>query len=366
MHSERFRELLTAKGPFVSVYFDDSHDTEDAAHRIEVMWRGIREQLERGDVNAELIADVESAITDVHPAVGRRGRAVIVAADGVLLNEHLGRPPAASVVRVSELPYIVPVAELGYEHLTYLVAAVDHAGADITIRHHRAVRSETVDGGGYPIHKASGAETSGYGDPQPRTEEQRRKNIRAVADRLTELVDDSGADLVFVIGEVRSRADLRPVLPERVADRVVELQVGARNSGVDDQAVHRAIDEEFQRLRRALLDDIAERFRAELGTGLAAEGIAGVCSALRQGAVDTLIIGEIGDATVVAGDDLATVAPDADTSSDLGAAPTRMLRADEALPLLAVSTDADLVCMDERIRPRDGIAAVLRFMPTGE
>ncbi len=30
MESERFRPLVTAKGPFVSVYFDDSRDTADA------------------------------------------------------------------------------------------------------------------------------------------------------------------------------------------------------------------------------------------------------------------------------------------------------------------------------------------------
>ena len=66
-------------------------------------------------------------------------------------------------------------------------------------------------------------------------------------------------------------------------------------------------------------------------------------------------------ATVVAGTDLAMIAPDADTLSDLGAAPERTLRADEALPLLAVATDAALVRTDERSSPADGIGAVLRY-----
>jgi peptide chain release factor subunit 1 len=367
MQSERFRELSTTKGPIVSLYFDDSHDTEDAVHQAELRWRALREELERQDIqdiDAELVGELDRAVNDVAPPVGRRGRGVIAGADGVLLNEHLARPPATPVARVSALPYIVPLVELGYEHLTYLVATVDHTGGDITVRHHRAIRSETVDGGHYPVHKASSAESAGYGDPQRRAEEQRQQNIRAVADRLTALFDDAGADFVFVIGEVQSRSDLAAALPKRVAGRVIELHVGARGSGIDDDDVRQAIDNEFEELRRALLADVAERFRAQLGTGLAVEGIRDVCSALRQGAVDTLLIGDLGDATVVDDDDLVNVSPDADALSELGASPTRVLRADEALPMLAVSTDASLVRAD--FEPAEGVAALLRFAPTGE
>lgn len=84
-------------------------------------------------------------------------------------------------------------------------------------------------------------------------------------------------------------------------------------------------------------------------------------AALRAGAVETLVIGDIGDATVVAVDDLATVAPNANVLSELGTAPTQVLRADEALPMLAVSTGAALILTDERIAPADGVGAVLPF-----
>ena len=364
MHPERFRHLLTAKGPFASIYFDDSHDTEDAAAQLELKWRRIRERLEDQGVGAELVADLERAVLDVQPPVGRSGRGLVGGADGVLLNEHLIEPVPATEIRLSELPYIVPVVGLGQEHPAYVVVAVDHAGGDITSYDNGAARSESVDGGGYPVHKARGAETPGFGDPQPRTEEARQKNIRAVADRLTTMVDESAADLVFVIGEVRSRTDLVSALPERVRGRMVELRVGARHSGVDDQEVRRDIDAEFLRRRQSATDAAAQRFRAELGSGRAVEGLPEVCAALRQGAVDALVIGELADATVLAGDDLAMVAPDPDMLSELGAAPTRTLRADEALPLLAVSVDASLVRTDERIEPRDGIAALLRYAPT--
>ncbi len=360
MRAERFRHLLSTEGPFASIYFDDSHDTADAEVQLELKWRGLREQLEEQDGRA--LADViEPAVLGAKPPVGRSGRGLIASAGGVLVNEHLIRPPAASVARVSELPYLVPLVEHAAGHHIYLLVAVDHAGGDITAHRNDHDRSETVDGGGYPVHHAHRAEMPGRGDPQHAVEEARAKNIRAVGERLTSLVDVTKAEVVFVLGEVRSRSDLVADLPERVADRVVELKVGARNSGIDDDEVRRAIDAEFVLRRAAAIDDAAQRFHAGQGSGLAAEGFASVCAALRDGAAETLIIGDIGDATVVIGDEVTMVAPDADVLSELGDAP-RVVRADEALPMAAVATDASLVRTDERLAPADGIAAVLRYV----
>jgi hypothetical protein len=42
----------------------------------------------------------------------------------------------------------------------------------------------------------------------------------------------------------------------------------------------------------------------------------------------------------------------------------KTLRADEALPMFAVSVGASLVRTDERISPADGVGAVLRYAPT--
>jgi hypothetical protein len=364
MHAERFRQLLAAEGPFASVYFDDSHDTEDAEVQLELKWRDLRKQLEEQGGGA--LADVlEPAILGARPPVGRSGRGVIANRDGVLINEHLIRPPEQMVSRVSELPYIVPLVAHAADHLTYLLVAVDHAGADITVHANDHDRSETVDGGGYPVHHAHSAENPGYGDPQRTAENAQGKNIRAVSERLASLVDVTKAELVFVIGEVQSRSDLTADLPERVAERVVELKVGARHSGIDDDEVRRAIDSELLLRRAAVIDKAAQQFQAESGrdSGLAADGTAAVCAALRDGAVETLIIGDIGDATVVIGDAVTMIAPNENVLSELGQAP-RVVRADEALPLAAVAIDANLVRTDERIDPADGVAAVLRYART--
>jgi hypothetical protein len=360
MQPERFRSLLTSTGPFGSVYFDDSHETEDAQAQLDLKWRALREQLEQQGAEPALTDRIGQAISEHRPAAGRGGWAVVAGADAVLINEHLIRP-AGPMARLSQLPYIVPVVEHGEEHPTYIVVAVDHAGGDFVVHRGGAVTSDTVDGGGYPVHKASAAESAGYGDPQRATDGARQKNIREVAERLTTLVDDIDPEVVFVIGEVQSRSDFVRDLPDRVTSRVVQLAVGARHSGFSDEQLQHEIGQEFQRRRVETIDQAAQQFQAGSASGLATEGLAGVTAALRAGAVETLIIGDIGDATVVAGDDLATVAPNENVLSELGTAPTQVLRADEALPLLAVSTGASLVRTDERIAPADGIAAVLRY-----
>ena len=355
MHAERFRTLIEARGPFVSVYFDDSHDTADATNQLDARLRDIRKHLEEHSVGADVIEAIDSAVRAKHPPVGRSGRGVIASGATIVVDQHLSVPPVTTILRVSDLPYILPVVEHGIPHTSYVLVAVDHTGADISVHHDGTSAGETVEGSAYPVHK------------QGRVEEAVRKNIREVADHLTRVSDETGADVVFITGEVDARAELVAELPERVAAKAVQLQGGGRTAGTDPAEVHREIAEEFAHRRLAVIADAADRFAAGHGAGLAVEGLADVTAALRDGAVETLIIGDLGNATVVADhDQLLLCGPDADTVSALGGSPDRVLPADEALPLLAVATGAALVRTDERLSPADGVAAVLRYADPGQ
>jgi hypothetical protein len=364
MRSERFRRLVEAEGPFASVYFDDSHDTREAVERLEAEWRDIRQRVEDLGAGGEVIGTLEEAVLHHRPAVGRRGRAVIATSDQVLVNEQLITPPPATVVRLSEYPYIVPLIDLQMQRPTYVFAAVDHIGADITLYQGSTVSSTRIEGAGYPVHKPVSAGWNGYGDFQHTTEEAKRMNCRAVANELTRLFDKADPEVVFVCGEVRSRTDVVAELPERVSQRVSQLHAGTRRSGIDSDEVRHLTTAEFARRRGIEMTDIADRFEAEIGrgSGLAAEGLAAVCAALRDGDVDTLIVGELGDATVVTGKALTTIAPDADALSELGEPMQRVARADEALPFTAIAVDASLVRADHRIAPADGAGALLRYV----
>lgn len=87
-----------------------------------------------------------------------------------------------------------------------------------------------------------------------------------------------------------------------------------------------------------------------------------MCTALRSGYVDTLVIGDLADATVLTGDGRTTVAPDADTLSELGK-PHGVARADEVLPFAALSLGANVVRLSH-LDVTDGIAALLRYAVT--
>ncbi|MGY4654046.1 Rv2629 family ribosome hibernation factor [Mycobacterium sp. URHB0021] len=363
MQPERFRPLADADGPFASVYFDDSHDTEDAAAQLQVRWKDIASELERQGADADLTSAVQRAALERAPAVGRSGRGVI-AGRGVLLSGRLARSPEMSEIRVSDLPYLIPMVADGVADDTYVTAVVDHAGADITVHRGGHDRTTAVDGGGYPVHKASGAETPGYGDPQRRAEEAGRKNLRAAAAEVTSAIDDTAPVALFVVGEIASCSHFTEMLPRRVADLVVEVHAGARHS-VDHEALQAEITDHLARLRHQVVDEAVRIFRAETGreSGLATEGLPGVCAALREGAVETLIIGDLGDSTVVLGDSRTHIGPNANVLSELGSTSAHIVRADEALPLAAVAIDAALVRADDATQPRDGIAAVLRYAP---
>lgn len=366
MRSERLKWLVKAENPFASVYFDDSHDTADAVQQLETKWQDIRKGLEALGASGTVIGKLEEAVLHHRPAVGRRGRAVIATSDRVLVNEQLITPPPATVVRLSDYPYVVPLIELEVQRPTYVFAAVDHTGAEVTLHQGSTIRSTTVEGAGYPVHKPGTAGRHGYGDLQRTTEEAIRMNSRAIADALTRLVDEADPEVVFVCGEVRSRTDVVAELSERVAERVSQLHAGTRRSGIDSEEVRHLITAEFARRHGIEMTEIADRFDAEIGrdSGLAAEGLAAVCQALRDGNIGTLIVGQLGGATVVTGKALTTVAPDADVLSGLGEPVQRVARADEALPFKAIAVDASLIRADNQITPADGIGALLRYAAT--
>jgi peptide chain release factor subunit 1 len=343
MESGRFRQLLATPGPFASVYFADSEDADGAGDQLDLNWRALRARLEQQGADASVTAEIEHAFMNLRSPIGRGGRVVVAGPTGVVLNEILLRPVAEPVVRVSQLPYILPILEYGFEHSHYLLVVVDPMGAFITTHTDVTRRSETV-------------EADGYGDLK----------LRAVADRVSELVNDASFDAVFVVGDVGSRLGWLAALPERVRERATSLPIGVRPGGYDFEEIQRALDAMLQRQRLSVIDSAAERFNAEVGrrSGLAAEGLGAVCSALRQRSVATLILGEVGDATVVADEGLTTIAPNANELSEQGAAPAKTLRADEALPLFAISIGVSVVRTDERIAPADGVGAVLRYATT--
>jgi hypothetical protein len=153
--------------------------TPQTGDQLEARSRAVRGELKDKDVREYILAGLDQAIVYSQAGVGGQGRGGIAAQEGVLINTHLPGVPPESVLRASEYPYLLPLVDGVVWRPTYVFAAVDHAGASITLHQDGTTRSETVDGGGYPVHKPVTAGWNGTGIFQRTTEEAVRMNVRA-------------------------------------------------------------------------------------------------------------------------------------------------------------------------------------------
>ncbi|WP_024876547.1 Vms1/Ankzf1 family peptidyl-tRNA hydrolase [Saccharomonospora piscinae] len=375
MDTTRLRELVTGDGPFASVYFDDTHNTEDAAKQRELTWRDLRARLAEQDASEVTLDALEAAILGGEPPVGRSGRALVATADGEWLDRHLSEPPARSEARLSRLPYLAPLVEYGELPPPHVVAVADRIGADITAvdEHGTVVEALTVEGTDSHVHKVR---RGGWGhrDLQQHTEELVKQNIERAAERVAASARSTGASLVVVAGESQARKALLDALPEPVRGHAVEVQPGGRKPGSGEDELDRSIDELLADAVRARRDDVVERFTAELGkpTGLAVQGLEAVTTALREHNVATLLLGGLGSggngdtggevAEVLTGPEPALLALRENelTAQGIDAGDTRRARADEALLVAAVAVGADVISVGERVDLTDGFGALLR------
>lgn len=366
MDTAPFRSLLGHHGPFASIYFDIALNVPDGQERVDATWHDIRRALLRQRADNMIIAMLEPAVRQELSLAGPRG--LVASLDGVHIATAAGYPRSGlPLTRVSQLPYVLPLITGDLWHPSYLFVAVDREGAELTAHHnHQRIRRETLVGEGYPVHKAATAGWNGYGDIQHTVEEAVRINIRAVASRVAELADHIGAAVIFVSGQVRTRAELMAELPKRFATSVVALPCGASGQRLADNDAQEFIDEVLRTRHATETRRITDTFVQERGnqSGRAVDGLREVCAALRDGNVETLLIGELGAAAVLLGTGPTTVATDADTLSDLGQAPSAVVRADEALPFAAIAGRSAIEYAGDDLTLTDGVGALLRHRAT--
>lgn len=332
MDMTELRRLVTAGGPFASVHFDESHDTEDAAKQLQLRLKEMEAALDEQGADRPTVEAILSRVRESTPPVGQAGRSVLAAHGEVVVDQRLAAPPAAQEARYSALPYFLPIVTHAEDAPTYLVVLVDSAGAEIEV---------------YRGHT--------------RAEETSRHELDDVAARIAKTAEQTGARLIVLAGEVQARTGLHDLLPEPA--RRITSDVGAgRAAGADRDELDRRIHELLTGRRLAGLDDLAERFRAEAGrnSGLAVSGLEGVTAALSEGNVATLLVGEPGGARVLTGPEPTQIGVAKPRLDALGVTDPVLHRADEALPYAAVAVGAEVVAMDERLELTDGFGALLR------
>lgn len=354
-------EVARRRGPFVSLYLDATHDTEDAARQQGLRWRAIRERLEEAGAPDETVALLDAAITGEPPVPGRHGRVLIADTEAVLADQRVPRPPAREIVRVSPLPYLLPLIEYETGEVPHVVAVVDRLGSELYgVDAHGNVVGETVEGSGHPVHEVRGGGLA-HLSMRRRAEETVRRNIDEVAEELTRLARSARAEVIVLSGEVGARSALRRALGTTTA-RIVETEAGGRAEGVDlaalDNRVHDIVAEEARRHR----DDVVERFTAERGRdhGLAVSGLSATASALLAANTDNLLVNaeKLGDRTVTLGPEVLR------DPGAFGAAATEggACRADEALPVAALVRGGTVTPVTADAAPTDGVGALLRHV----
>ncbi|GHE35618.1 hypothetical protein GCM10018785_01570 [Streptomyces longispororuber] len=365
--------LFERPGPWATVYFDVAQNDEAGAKRRELSVQDACRTLEGQGADAPTTRAVREALAAVGPAEDPAGRVVFAAGGEVVLSHRLSRPPQRQIACWAPLPRLTPLVELAGQDPVCLVAYIDRTGADFELRGAAGPRDAgQVEGRQWPVHRAA---TSDWSERhfQLKVENTWDHNAGEIAEALASAYEESGADMIVLVGDPRERPAVRERLPEDLRDVTAETEHGGRAAGSSSAALEEAVERAREQHTRRRLDEALDRFRAgraDNGPGDAVEGVPALVEAAQGHRIDTLLIrpdgADLAKETWVGGepDQVAVRRTDAQTLSEGGEATP--VRADDALLRAAAATAADVLLVpaadgDGTDVPSGGLGALLRW-----
>jgi hypothetical protein len=321
----------------VSLYLNITGVAEDAAEQVRLRWKGLRSRLsDDGAPDAALVA-LDTCVESAHPGAML---AVFATDAGLRWVQHLPWHHGDSVAVVGKLPSLVPLLTARQREIPFVVVATDRLGADLlAVVPDEGDTQRTVEG--EELHVTRSA-PGGWSQRrfQQRAENRWEANAGEVADAVTRLADDTGAQLVVATGDVRAVQFLRAALPPRVSSLLVEVQGDYRTVDNATERAHVLAAEIAVRQTELVLTDYAR----ELGQiGNACAGVGPVLTALSAGQAATVLL----------------------------AGHTEQAPLDDVLIQAAAATDADVWIVSPGAPQLDdsGVGALLRYaseaLPTG-
>jgi Bacterial archaeo-eukaryotic release factor family 2 len=363
-------ELLTTPGPYATVLLDASLAKELGPQEVENRWRDQRRAL-AGQGADEATLDALQAAVGGHTDVSGERTQVLVGSGGRLrLDAVLPGRPRREIAGWAPLPDLMPMLAQLRPLVPYVLALVDRTGGEVIVHGPRGETVQTVQGDTSEVHKAH---VGGWAEMryQHRVENSWEANARLVAQSVESAVRQTAAQLVVVAGDVHARADLVDSLGDRARSLVVQIEHGGRAEGIDEEKLHAEVEEAVARAAadqdQAVIDRYAEaagRARTGVGDVLAASGTADVVAALRQAAVETLLVVDDSqpDSTAWFGPEAVHLALTAEELTGLGVREPVRDRLDAVLIRAAAGTDASVVTLAPgQLDLPDGLGATLRY-----
>lgn len=361
--------LYERPGPWASVYVDTSRHTEHTPQERRLTAQAMAQELAGQGADEATCRAVRRALEDLRHSSEPHGRALFARDGEVVLDPPLARSPQRDWAEWAPLPRVAPLLELAGEDPVCIVAYVDRRGADFELR--SALGRDDVGGvtgRQWPLHRTGSVDWSER-HFQLRVENTWEHNAAEIADALAVCHEETGADLLILVGDDREQRSVRERLPQRLHDLVAEASHGAGS---------RLLDEDVERIRAEHVHDRAatelERFLAardpdDEGRASAVEGVPALVEAAREHRIDELLIRpDSADAhrEVWIGEDPDQLAVRRTDLKVLGEQNSWSARADDALIRSAVATDAPALSVAAAPGARDdapsgGLGALLRW-----
>jgi hypothetical protein len=333
-------------------------------------WRAAREQLAGDGADPATLDALENLVTVQAQSVP--GLAAFAREGEIVFAAAMPGPPRQQISRYARLPHALPLLAQAPPRQPQLHVRADRAGGEIVAVAPRAgagpgrsgeAAREEVSGPGWPVHKTSvgGWSQARY---QRAAEEAWAENAKELAEAVTTAAARYHAELIVVAGDARARSLLLEHLgtPLRESAVIVDREVDASSSLIEEAA-----DEAIRARADAQTRDRLERFRGQLATGQAAEGLAETLAALRDGQAAEVFVADdpSSDARAWVGPEPAQVAASREELAERGVETAVLDRADAALVAAAAATGAELWFVPEGEQPpRSGVGALLRYQVT--
>ena len=355
-------ELLQRRGaPVATVVLAGPGFEGDVQSRLDIRTKDIARQLEDAGIAASVVDQVVEA---VQGQVGDDGLGIVADGRGLLTSTLVGIDEESEVVQVEGLPRYVPFVRDRFVNRPHVVVRCDRVGAHIArVDRGEIVRDTEVTGETEHVTKVA---AGGWSQRrfQNRAEHTWDENAKEIAEAIVTEADAIDAELVVVTGDGRAVQLVADHLPERFRDHLVLDDHQPFDDASDAVVFDRATTLVKDRVGRELVE-VLERYAEHRGRGEGvAEEVDDVLAALRQGAVETLLVsGDSGRVVHVAAEEPMQLALEVSAITDLGFDEVIEARLTDAAIQSALAGGARVMIVPEHgpNSPKDAVGAILRF-----